>query len=45
MSNNPAVTLLADLTGITLVDLDHLRGEQPLSALTPTAVLKALGMA
>ncbi|MEY4355675.1 MAG: hypothetical protein RLZZ89_743 [Cyanobacteriota bacterium] len=45
VSNNPTATLLAGLTGITLVDLEHLRGEQPLSSLTPTAVLKALGMA
>jgi hypothetical protein len=45
VSNNPTATLLSGLTGITLVDLEHLRGEQPLSSLTPTAVLKALGMA
>jgi ADP-heptose:LPS heptosyltransferase len=45
VSSNPVASLLADLTGVTLVDLEQLKGNQPLNQLNQNSVLTALGMA
>ena len=45
VSSNPVASRLAALTGVTLVDLEQLRGDQPLNQLNQKSVFKALGFA